>query len=271
MSPGGGPPSRGRARWSHERQPPRHLGQPVPASARRQPRRLARVGSRGVRRSTRARGPGAGVRRVRHVPLVPRHGARELRRPGDRRAAPAGLRVGEGRPRRTAGRRREPDGLGECVHATARLAADDVPDARRPRLLRGDVLPTHSGRAGPGVPADPGRGARRLDRASARGRRERLGHRDGDPAGRRGGRCHPFRRGRRPVPEPTRASRPSTPSGLSRASCPRQRTPPTVVSAARRSSRARPCSSSSPMRRPTATPEPTGCSTGRCTRSARPS
>ncbi|WIB35589.1 DUF255 domain-containing protein [Curtobacterium sp. MCJR17_043] len=55
-------------------------------------------GSRGVRRGARAGRPRPGVDRVRHLPLVPRHGPGELLRPRGRRAAAAGLRRGQGRP-----------------------------------------------------------------------------------------------------------------------------------------------------------------------------
>ena len=61
--------------------------QPVPAAARRQPGGLVGVGRGGVRRGARgATCPVLLSRRLRRLPLVPRHGARVVRGPATRRA-----------------------------------------------------------------------------------------------------------------------------------------------------------------------------------------
>ena len=60
-------------------QPPRDIDQSVPLAAQGQPGRLVAVVRRGVRRGPRTRGPDPAERRLRRLPLVPRHGARVLR------------------------------------------------------------------------------------------------------------------------------------------------------------------------------------------------
>src|SRR5690349_19263161 len=80
--------------WPGE--PPRRGDQPLPPTARRQPRRLAPLGGGGLRRGAGARRAGAGVDRLLGLPLVPRDGPRVLRgRRGGGRDEP-GLRQREG-------------------------------------------------------------------------------------------------------------------------------------------------------------------------------
>ncbi len=87
----------------------------------------------------------AAVRGLLGLPLVPRDGARVLRgrghRPGDERA----VREHQGGSRRAAGHRQDLPVRAPGAHAARRrLAADHVPDARRPEaLLRRHVFPEH--------------------------------------------------------------------------------------------------------------------------------
>ena len=69
--------------------------------------------------------------RLRRLPLVPCHGARELREPGGRGADEPRLRQHQGRPRGAAGHRRHLPARAGADGRAGRLAADHVPDARR--------------------------------------------------------------------------------------------------------------------------------------------
>jgi zinc/manganese transport system permease protein len=66
-------------------EPAEDRNQPLPPAARGQPGRLVAVVGRSVRRGATAGRASHAVGRVRGLPLVPRHGARVVRGPGDRR------------------------------------------------------------------------------------------------------------------------------------------------------------------------------------------
>ena len=115
---------------------------PVPAAAPGQPGRLVGVGRRGVRRGARgATCPVLLSRRVRRLPLVPRHGARVVRGPGDRGPDERRLRLRQGRPRGAARRRRRLHGGDPGADRSRRLADDRVPHPAGPAVLRRHVLP----------------------------------------------------------------------------------------------------------------------------------
>ena len=72
----------------------------------------------------------AGQHRLLRLPLVPRHGARVVRGPGDRRADERALRQHQGRPRGAPGHRSHLHDRGPGHDAAGRLASERVPDAR---------------------------------------------------------------------------------------------------------------------------------------------
>ena len=139
---------------------------PVPPPAPGQPGRLAGVGGRGVRGGTEPRRAGAAVRRVRRLPLVPRHGARVVRgrrggRRRQRRTSSPSRSTARSAPTSTPStwpRRPGPDG-------PRRVADDLLPHARRRAVLRRH-LPTQAAAA---LPArQPSRGVARPTLAGAR-------------------------------------------------------------------------------------------------------
>ena len=98
-------------------------------------------GAGGVRGGAAPQRAGAAQRRVRRVPLVPRHGARVVRGRGDRGVHERALRQHQGRPRGAARRRR---GLhaGDHRDDRARRLADDLrARPRRQPVLRRHLLP----------------------------------------------------------------------------------------------------------------------------------
>ena len=111
--------------------------------------------------------------RLRGLSLVPRHGARIVRGPGDRGIPQRSLRLRQGRPRGAAGPRPGLHGRGPGHDRRWRLADVGVPDAGRAALLRRDVLPE---RIAPrhAVLRPGARGCRPgMARAAWRGRRRR--------------------------------------------------------------------------------------------------
>ena len=95
----------------------------------------------------RPRPPDPAVGRLLGLSLVPCHGSRVLRGPGDRRPHERALRQREGRPGGTSRRRRHLHGGRPGDDRSRRLADDGVPHARRRAVLRRDLLP--EGSAGP--------------------------------------------------------------------------------------------------------------------------
>ena len=120
--------------------------------------------------------PRAALGGLRHLPLVPRHGARELRGRGGRRGPEPGLRVHQGGPRGAPRRGRRVHGRLPDAHRPGRLAHDHRHDPGQAALLRGHLhaparqRPAHGphghGRAGGAVLAHGpvhGHGQRRGD------------------------------------------------------------------------------------------------------------
>src|SRR6478752_2595771 len=100
------------ATYYTDAEPPRLRDLAVPAATRRKPGRLVPVGRRGILAGPLFRAPGAGVDRLRRLPLVPRDGAGVIRGPGRGRGDERLVRVHQGRPRGTPGRRRDLHGRG---------------------------------------------------------------------------------------------------------------------------------------------------------------
>ncbi len=147
---GAGPPTRRPARTALDRRALRAAGDAertgrgdlaVSAPARREPRRLAALGTAGA--GARRRGGQAAARldRVLRLPLVPRDGARVLRGPGHGQGDERELHLREGRPRGATRRRRALHG-GRAEHdRTWRLAPERLPHARAGPLLRRNLFP----------------------------------------------------------------------------------------------------------------------------------
>ena len=150
---------------AHEPSRRRHLA--VPPPARRESRRLVRVGRRSVRARA-GRGQAAPrLRRLQLVPLVPRDGARVVRERDHRGAHERPLRQREGRPRGAARRRRRHHGGNRRHDGLGRLADDGLHDARREAVLRGHVLPARAAPRDPELPGAPARGRRRPGASAA--------------------------------------------------------------------------------------------------------
>ena len=136
------------------------------------------------------------VDRLCHLPLVPCHGARVVRRPGRRRGPEPRVRVHQGRSRGAARRRSRLHDLRAGHHRQRRMADERLADAVARAVLRRHLLPADC-RVGPTVVPGrvPGGGAGLARRRAAR---RGLGGR-GDPAPPRRrshfGRGHVTRRG----------------------------------------------------------------------------
>ena len=125
------------------------------------------MGGGGVRARPRGRQAAARLHRVLVVPLVPRHGAGVVRRPGHSGRHERAVRLRQGRSRGAAGRRLRLHGRGCLAHGPGRLAAHRLPHARRRAVLRRDVLPARAAARAAGVPPGPARGRRRVPRTAA--------------------------------------------------------------------------------------------------------
>ena len=129
------------------------------------------TGGRGDRRRSPKQAPGQAdpaVGRLRGLPLVPCHGARELRGPGHRRRHERAVRQHQGRPRGAARHRRDLHGRAARARRAGRLAADHVPRQRRRAVLGRHLL--SQGRARYGRPAFTDVLRARLDASSATSR-----------------------------------------------------------------------------------------------------
>ena len=162
---------------------PRRRDLPVPPAARRQPRRLVRVGGRGVRARAGRGQAAARVGRLQLVPLVPRDGTRVVRERRDGRAHERALRERQGRPRGAARRRRRDDGRRGRHDGLGRLADDGVHDARREAVLRGHVLPARAAARDGELPGAPTCRLRRLAGSPGRPRAAGRAHRRGAAIG----------------------------------------------------------------------------------------
>ena len=158
---------------------------------------------------------GAALGRLLGLPLVPRHGARELREPGDRGADEPAVREHQGRPRRAPRHRQHLYAGGAVADRPRRLADDRLPHAGRRALLRRHLLPA---RGPPGHARLPATAHRRLRGLSGQAPAARnLRPRTADPdrlAGPTAGRRQPAdgvdparRRGRHPGPPRRRLRR----------------------------------------------------------------
>ena len=222
-----GAPARGGVPPRAERAQPRP--QPLPPPAPGQPGRVARVVGRDAGAGEAGGQADPALGRLRRLPLVPRHGARELREPGGRGGDEPRLRQRQGRPGGAAGHRRHLPARAGADGRAGRLAAHHVPDAGGRAVLGRHLLPARAALRPAGFPAGAGadRGAlaagpraHRPEPGPARGGPEAARHARGRRAARRG-----LRRARRPRDRRAR------------------RRGPWRASAARPSSRRRPCSS----------------------------
>ncbi len=165
------------------------------------PVELVSLGPRGVREGEGREEADLPVGRLQLVLLVPRHGARELRGRRDRPVPQRAFRLHQGGPRGTPGRRPDLHDRAPGDRAGRRVADVDVPDARRPPVLRRDV------------PAAPR--SRRIDRVPDAGRRDRQGLDRRSGRDRQGGRC-PDRRGAAAAPRREGPARDAALAGLGR-------------------------------------------------------
>src|SRR5437762_1406020 len=155
--------------WATEQsrpgEPPRRRELALPPPAPGQPRRLVPVGPRRLRPGARRGQAGAALGRLLRLPLVPRHGPRELRgRRGGRRRERR-LRGRQGRPRGATRRRRRLHGRRAGDQRPRGMADDGVPHARRPAVLRRHLLPEAV------IPPTPGGHRRRLAQPAPRAAR----------------------------------------------------------------------------------------------------
>ena len=121
----------------------------------------------------RPRPPRVPLGRVLVVPLVPRHGARVVRRSRDRRADERTVRQRQGRPRGAARRRRRLHASGAGAHRARRLAHERVVHPGRTTVLRRHVLPERRSARDAVVRARVRGGCRGLARTPGRGPRAR--------------------------------------------------------------------------------------------------
>ncbi len=128
------------------------------------------MGRGGVRGGPPPRRARARLGRLLDLPLVPRHGARDVLGSGARLASERGVRRDQGRPRGAPGGRCGPHHRGRRLHGSARLAAQRLHDARGPHLPRGHLLAARAARRAPVVPPGARRRRRRLDHPARPGR-----------------------------------------------------------------------------------------------------
>ena len=143
------------------------------------PVRLVSLGRGSARARARQRQAGPAVDRLFGLPLVSRHGARIVRGSGDRGAHERAVREHQGRSRRAARHRQDLPVRAPGAHAARRrLAADDVPHARRPEaFLRRHVFPGQGALRHAGVHHAAAARGRVLPRAARRtARAERHAH-----------------------------------------------------------------------------------------------
>ena len=133
--------SRNCATLRHERKPPRPRDQPLPPAAQGQPRALVGVGPRGAGRGQARQQADPALRRLCRLPLVPRHGARELRERRHRRGHERPVREHQGRPRGAPRHRRHLHARAALPRRAGRLAAHHVPRQRCAPVLGRHLFP----------------------------------------------------------------------------------------------------------------------------------
>ena len=172
------PARRGRARPGRtpHAQRTRQGNQPLSPAARRQPGALAGLGRRRPRPGTHREQAGAAVDRLCRVPLVPRHGPRELRGPGHRRGDEPQLHPDQGRPRGAPRPRCHLPGRAAALGRARRLAAHHVPHPRRHAVLGRHLLPARTALRPARLPHPARAGRGDLRQGERQGRAERRRH-----------------------------------------------------------------------------------------------
>ena len=145
-------------------QPPGAGSEPLPPPAFAQSGRLAPVGRRSLRGGAGEGQAGLPLRRLLHLPLVPRDGRGVVRGPRDRGAPQPALRPHQGRPRGAARRGQRLHASRATPHPARRLADERVPRARSEAVLRRHLLPSprRDARRAGGVRHHPAGAAPRL-------------------------------------------------------------------------------------------------------------
>ena len=113
------------------------------------------------------------VGRLRRLPLVPRHGARELRGRGGRGGDERAVRQHQGRPRGAARHRRHLHARPAQPGRAGRLAAHHVPRQRGEPVLGRHLLPAGAALRPARLPAGAARGLPRLRRGARQGHPQR--------------------------------------------------------------------------------------------------
>ena len=195
---------------AHPQEPPRRLVVALPPPARGEPRRLAPVGPRGAGEGEAGGQADPPLDRLRGLPLVPRHGARELRGRGDRGADERALRQRQGRPGGAARSRPDLPARHPDHGAQRRLAAHGLPHAGPATVLRGHVLPSGGQARHARLLQAAARARGRVPHPARRSGRASAGDHPGDRAGgpgAEGGRSDRRRRAAARVPAAHRALR----------------------------------------------------------------
>src|SRR5206468_761803 len=134
-------------------EPSREPDFPVPPAARREPGGLVPVGPGGARARAARRQADPALGRLLGLPLVPRHGARELRGPGSGGGDEPAFRQRQGGPRRATGPRSDlPERAPDARAAPGRLAAHHVPVADGTPFFGGTYFPKAARFGLPGFP-----------------------------------------------------------------------------------------------------------------------
>ncbi len=162
-------------RHPDEREPSRPGDQSLSPAAQGQPRPLVGVGTGGPRRGQADRQADPAVRRLCRLPLVPRHGARELRGRRDGGGHERAVRQHQGRPRGAPRHRRHLHGRAACARRAGRLAADHVPRRRGAAGVGRHVLPAGASLRPPGLRRRAEAHLGGVPRGAREGRRERQG------------------------------------------------------------------------------------------------
>ena len=123
----------------HQQARPRKIPLPPPAPA--QPSRLVPMGRRSLRKSQTRKQTRPPQHRLQHLPLVPRHGTRKLRKRRRRRRHQRKIHRHQTRPRRTPGHRPHLHDRHAGRRTRRRLAPQCLPHPRPPTILRRYLFP----------------------------------------------------------------------------------------------------------------------------------